>query len=939
MILSLLFTLMFLGNVVFAEKIGCLPTEYRCSSGQCVDGGRYCDGNLDCYDGSDEPEMCTNCNRTFYGMTDVKYPLRLSERRSPTCILMFEAAGGRYGDLIEITFLSFQIGTFDLDSTSCLRGYMEVEELSPSSSEKRSSRMARRTKKKGTSRRKENPLKAHSGSFCGSLMGQSATFYSTGGKVKLTIFVPPQGAGQPIVPRLYLTYRFLKRRTEDSFSKFTGESKCDTLITDCHYRNCVIRSPNFPGFYLRNITCHYWIRQDSAPPGKRAHIEIYQVNEFKINIPSGHTNSDRVKRGTLTSDCAGDIIRLFDGRTLEAPLLAEFCGAGPLPAIRSSGPDLLVQLKSAPSQTLSNSHFELSVKIHLEQLSGLFRTAPESCSVTVDGNKHPVGILRSPAHAVPSGTTCTYHIVGKRPTDRIWLYFTSYHMPDLHPYTDKEHCDVGKLEIIYPVPKLRHSHHFYQHQQLLHLVSEQKTNYSKALVESFCEKNSPRQCGHASDYSDLIPSRPCSIPDESYLSVGPEILLNVSFLSSTVIRDNGVPHFTARYEIVETMVSNEDVSSPPCIVTLDSRDSERGILKSPKNVFLFGRGGSKDLVCRYELRGSSNQKIKLKIKDIHFSSTLLCKNMYEPVVQRYKCNILNIGKFAVLNITEIWQNMQFFVGCVCEQTEELIIESVGPAMNIEFLVRDMGPKDDFRTFYFHLEYEFIDSSGACDTLSTLDGQVMSGSRGHMFLSLLEPTPFRCRWLLAAFPKRALYVTVRGRVYDTECRNKILFFNVNNREPHTVYCSTDEEQYESFFTESWRADTAYFYQPDLTFLEFIAEVPGQLKIDWLEVIRPGPNHCPLECPELEACIGADLACDGIRHCPTSGNDETPERCTQFPLYTVVVSSLAAVVVVTIIVLGIIIKIRHISASDKTVIPPPDMYKNNYKRPPPNKSPIR
>lgn len=43
-----------------SEKIGCQPTEFRCGSGQCVDGGRYCDGNHDCYDGTDEPERCTS---------------------------------------------------------------------------------------------------------------------------------------------------------------------------------------------------------------------------------------------------------------------------------------------------------------------------------------------------------------------------------------------------------------------------------------------------------------------------------------------------------------------------------------------------------------------------------------------------------------------------------------------------------------------------------------------------------------------------------------------------------------------------------------------------------------------------------------------------------------------------------------------------------------
>lgn len=43
-----------------SEKIGCQPTEFRCGSGQCVDGGRFCDGNPDCYDGTDEPDRCTS---------------------------------------------------------------------------------------------------------------------------------------------------------------------------------------------------------------------------------------------------------------------------------------------------------------------------------------------------------------------------------------------------------------------------------------------------------------------------------------------------------------------------------------------------------------------------------------------------------------------------------------------------------------------------------------------------------------------------------------------------------------------------------------------------------------------------------------------------------------------------------------------------------------
>lgn len=42
--------------------IGCIcsSTELRCGTGQCVDKEKFCDGEYDCRDGSDEPDEC-NC--------------------------------------------------------------------------------------------------------------------------------------------------------------------------------------------------------------------------------------------------------------------------------------------------------------------------------------------------------------------------------------------------------------------------------------------------------------------------------------------------------------------------------------------------------------------------------------------------------------------------------------------------------------------------------------------------------------------------------------------------------------------------------------------------------------------------------------------------------------------------------------------------------------
>lgn len=59
-----------------------------------------------------------DCNRTLYGQVGTKYPLRITEpfqRFQPfVCRVTFAAAGAEYGDIVELAFLSFQIGSFEV---------------------------------------------------------------------------------------------------------------------------------------------------------------------------------------------------------------------------------------------------------------------------------------------------------------------------------------------------------------------------------------------------------------------------------------------------------------------------------------------------------------------------------------------------------------------------------------------------------------------------------------------------------------------------------------------------------------------------------------------------------------------------------------------------------------------------------------------------------
>jgi hypothetical protein len=54
---------------VTLQPVECKLSQFKCESGQCVSLDRYCDGEDDCGDKSDEPRLCTreyNFNLLFY---------------------------------------------------------------------------------------------------------------------------------------------------------------------------------------------------------------------------------------------------------------------------------------------------------------------------------------------------------------------------------------------------------------------------------------------------------------------------------------------------------------------------------------------------------------------------------------------------------------------------------------------------------------------------------------------------------------------------------------------------------------------------------------------------------------------------------------------------------------------------------------------------------
>lgn len=209
-------------------------------------------------------------------------------------------------------------------------------------------------------------------------------------------------------------------------------------------------------------------------------------------------------------------------------------------------------------------------------------------------------------------------------------------------------------------------------------------------------------------------------------------------------------------------------------------------------------------------------------------------------------------------------------------------------------------------------------------------------------------PLRCRWLLEAAPHKYLYLRFKGTDRGEECLagNKIIVYSSLPVTPLSVVClgsgqkekasiagaesawssATDEngDYYQNaaikevdVFSNYWYNDSA---DPqvlrDHVYIEVLANHAETVRFEWIEVTKPysartkhqRESTCPFECPELNACIAADLWCDGRRHCP-SGYDEAPAHCERFPTPYVLAGASAGVIVLLVLLALLTIRCRR------------------------------
>ncbi|XP_064090100.1 uncharacterized protein LOC135204060 [Macrobrachium nipponense] len=922
----------------------CTMAEFPCRNKQCISLDRYCDGTPDCEDRSDEPSGCSPCNRTYYGRVGATYTLQIPRPRKGTlphfCQLTFIASGDVYGDLVQLSIEKFNLGRFISHTASgCPDGYMQIEELS-------------------------RPL--NSGYWCGTSWGHNVFYSETSAiTVMLRVFnlsdedgrANPGAFSPQDTVMLSVSYRFLKKekailRYGAPYSpSYRGEDVpntfCDKFFENCDKKNCKIQSPNFPGMYPRNLTCFYQIRQTRVPDGKMALIRVRQRNPHLIYIKdrnAPHLSRERKLQVGTGCHVLHDYLMAFDGNSTRTPVLATLCkGGAALTGITSSSSELLLLFHASPfdfpfqdSPRRRIFGFELDVEVEfVDRESTAYIREGKSCDYMVSSRGQRSGYIQSPLHSLLPNTTCTWRLLAGE-TEVVWLYFLHYrHVlhPEMPPPAQCSNTlTISDGDTLAPptesTPTIIMDPYL---NMTFNGTEENSTNTGVTVMGQFCRPEKlPRVCSGV--HAPGPHAAPC-LPGESYISESSALTLSLRYAAGTAPSH---VEFLARYEFVDKR--QWGVPTPgggTCDRTFTMQPDR--LFASPRDVFLFGRGGAHKLRCVYTFIAEPHQRIALRIIRSRMGSS--CGTLYKHSSDRYECSHDGAADKPAIWITEEpWEGVYLPRACICNisHAQPFTIISYTNIIKIIFTIPVMTPSNDYNDFFLEGEYNMIEtkeikeksSSKECQPgsrhLGGRHGNFTVGSgKGNYCLSLPR--------LVTAADGSFLFLRIRGfSASETNCQisGRINVYAVGGLAPIASICPGQNEDFTHVFSSGWKSSSEgpkdehdptnpwvnssmnmgqsnyYFHQQQVDYqkrgrhyqrlrqqmsrdlvVEYVGNQTGRYMITWIGVWKPmqtaplspvGVDLCPHRCPEIEACLPADLWCDGAVHCP-SGLDEGAAAC--------------------------------------------------------------
>ncbi|KAA0202504.1 hypothetical protein HAZT_HAZT009168 [Hyalella azteca] len=520
--------------------------------------------------------------------------------------------------------------------------------------------------------------------------------------------------------------------------------------------------------------------------------------------------------------------------------------------------------------------------------SALFPSS-NACQWHISSRGQRSGYVQAPVHSLLANTTCIWKMAAET-SEVVWLYFLHY-----------RHVQHGEI----PPPS--------ECPNTLAIYDSSGALDDSTLMGKFCKADEfPRVCSGVHAPGGAGGTAPCP-PEESYVSQSPALTLTLNYAAGTTPAH---VEFLARYEFVDKKQWGEPASADSLCDRI-FREGHDKMFASPKNVFLYGRGGSKSLQCVYNFRAASHQKIQLTIHRSRMGSD--CLTIYQSSSMRYECFHLQSKAGAVLTVDEeLWSGVKFPRGCICNSTQSypMIFRSFTNEIRLTFSIPQMTSSQDYNDFYFEGEFEIFESKEACNVRRSTGqyGNFTVGWKGY-------PSCLSHPRIVAAPDGAFLFLSVPGwDASNGHCKSgsRINIFAVGGTVPLASVCPGSGSTKMEVFSTGWKDKPKHEINPGHSLLlsfnapvnrewgnETISQYKGKQKIkmnrdlivqyagnetaevfiQWIGVWKPihtapissvGVDPCPHRCPEIEACIPQDLWCDRIPHCP-SYTDESAGAC--------------------------------------------------------------